>query len=101
MDRVVRAKKVYLSARLSDAQGRTCVESTALYIVAKPKLFGLADGPNVGSLRTRECNCAVRYGGRAGHAGGSPHTITKSSTVPPPRRQTVVACSWAEQTKVV
>jgi len=40
VDRVEKSKKVYLSATLSDAQGRTCVEATSLYIVAKPKLFG-------------------------------------------------------------
>jgi len=40
VDRVEKSKKIYLSATLSDAQGRACVEATSLYIVAKPKLFG-------------------------------------------------------------
>ena len=40
VDRVEKTKKIYLTATLSDAQGRTCVEATSLYIVAKPKLFG-------------------------------------------------------------
>ena len=36
-ERVERAKKVYLTATVSDVQGRACAEATALYIVTKPK----------------------------------------------------------------
>jgi uncharacterized protein (TIGR00369 family) len=37
VDRVEKEKKVFLSATVSDAEGRVCVEATSLYIVVKPK----------------------------------------------------------------